>query len=142
MPSHPCHGYHRLAEDVFQKTGWAFSHHSAHQCCKAAGIRAKARKHRYTPPGEECIKFANEVNGCWNAAAPLQIVVSDMTMFKVGATSWKWTFLLDTFNNDILAHSVTSVAGSNKPYYHCLEVLKSLMDKREEKTPRVVLHTD
>lgn len=116
---HPSHGYHRLVNDVFQETGRVFSHHLAHQCCKAAGIRSKARKYRYKPPGEESIKFPNEVQGHWNAAAPLQIVVSDMTEFQVGGTVWEWTILLDTFNNEILAHSATSIRGSNKPYYHC-----------------------
>jgi transposase InsO family protein len=139
---HPSHGYHRLADDVFQKTGWIFSHHLAHQCCKAAGIRSKARKYRYHPPGEESTKFANEVRGHWNATAPLQIVVSDMTEFKVGNTSWEWTILLDTFNNEILAHSATSNTGSNKPYYCCLDKLKELMDKREDQTSQVVFHTD
>ena len=139
---HPSHGYHRLANDVFQETGWVFSHHLAHQCCKAAGIRSKARKYRYKPPGEESVQFPNEVRGRWNTAAPLQIVVSDMTEFRVNGVEWEWTILLDTFNNEILAHSVTSTKGSNKPYYHCLDVLKQLMDKREEQTSQVVFHTD
>ena len=95
---HPSHGYHRLANDVFQRTGRVFSHNLAHKCCKAAGIHFKARKYRYQPPGEESTKFANEVHGNWNATAPLQIVVSDMTMFKVGNIYWEWTILLDTFN--------------------------------------------
>ena len=138
----PSHGYHRLALDVFSETGWVFSHNLAHKCCKAAGIRSKARKRRYQRPGEEHILFANEVRGRWNATQPLQLVVSDMTMFKVGNTYWEWTILLDTFNNEILAHSVTSQTGSNKPYYHCLEELKLRMEKREEQTSQVVLHTD
>ena len=139
---HPSHGYHRLANDVFQETGWVFSHHLAHLCCKAAGIRSKARNYRYKPPGEENVKFPNEVRGNWNASAPLQIVVSDMTAFRVGRVEWEWTILLDTFNNEILAHSVTPVKGSNKPYYHCLDVLKKLIQKREEQTSPVVFHTD
>ena len=139
---HPSHGYHRLAHDVFLKTGWVFSHNLAHKCCKAAGIRSKARKGRYKRPGEESILFHNQVRGHWNAAAPLQLVVSDMTTLKVGTTYWEWTILLDTFNNEILAHSVTSQRGSNKPYYHCLEQLKNMMDKREEQTSQVVFHTD
>ena len=139
---HPSHGYHRLADDVFQETGWVFSHHLAHQCCKAAGIHSKARKYRYKSPGEESVKFPNEVRGCWNATAPLQIVVSDMTVLKVNGVEWEWTLLLDTFNNEILAHSVTSTKGSSKPYYHCLEVLKKLVGKREEQTSPVVFHTD
>ena len=139
---HPSHGYHRLANDVFQETGWVFSHHLAHQCCKAAGIRSKARKYRYKLPGEESIYFPNEVRGRWNANAPLQILVSDMTAFRANGIEWEWTILLDTFNNEILAHSVTSSKGSNKPYYDCLDVLKQLMDKREEQTSQVVFHTD
>ena len=91
---HPSHGYHRLANDVFQETGWVFSHHLAHQCCKAAGIRSKARKYRYKPPGEESIYFPNEVRGRWNANAPLQILVSDMTAFRANGIEWEWTILL------------------------------------------------
>ena len=98
---HPSHGYHRLADDVFQETGWVFSHHLAHQCCKAAGIRSKARKYRHKSPGEESVKFPNEVRGCWNATAPLQIMVSDMTEFRVNGTVWEWTLLLDTFNKNL-----------------------------------------
>lgn len=101
----PSHGYHRLAKDVFQETGRAFSHHLAHQCCKVAGIRSKARKYHYHPPGDESIKFTNEVKGHWNATEPLQIVVSDMTVFKVEATFWEWTLLTDTFNTTALKPS-------------------------------------
>ena len=65
-----------------------------------------------------------------------------MTILKVRRTYWKWTLLLDTFNNEILAHSVSSQAGSNKPYYHCLDALKSLMEKREGQNTEVIFHTD
>ena len=55
---HPSHGYHMLADDVFQETGWVFSHNLAHKCCKEAGIRSEARKYRYKKKeGEEHIKF-------------------------------------------------------------------------------------
>ena len=141
---HPSHGYHMLADDVFQATGWIFSHNLAHKCCKQAGIHSKARKYRYKKKeGEEHIQFPNEVNGNWNATGPIQIVVSDMTIFKNKGRNWEWTLLVDTFNNEILAHQATPVTGSNKPYYYCLDVLKKLVGKKnEEQTPQVVLHTD
>ena len=139
---YPSHGYHRLADDVFDETGWIFSHNLAHKCCKAAGIHSKARKYRYKKPGEENVKFQNLVNGNWNAAKPLEIVVSDMTMFKHKGVPWEWTLMVDTFNNEILAHQATCVPGSNKPYYHCLEHLKHLIKGKEERTPQVVFHTD
>ena len=141
---HPSHGYHMLADDVFQCTGWVFSHNLAHKCCKEAGIHSKARKYRYKKKdAEENVEFPNEVNGNWNATGPIQIVVSDMTIFKNKGKNWEWTLLVDTFNNEILAHQATPVSGSNKPYYHCLEVLKKLAGKKnEEQTPQVVLYTD
>ena len=141
---HPSHGYHMLADDVFQVTGWVFSHNLAHKCCKEAGIHSKARKYRYKKKdAEENVEFPNEVNGNWNATGPLQIVTSDMTIFKNRGRNWEWTLLVDTFNNEILAHQATPITGSNKPYYHCLEVLKKLAGKKnEEQTPQVVLHTD
>ena len=141
---HPSHGYHMLADDVFQATGWVFSHNLAHKCCKYAGIQSKARKYRYKKKDdEENVEFPNEVNGNWNATGPIQIVVSDMTVFKNKGRNWEWTLLVDTFNNEILAHQATPVQGNTKPYYHCLEALKKLAGKKnEEQTPQVVLHTD
>ena len=141
---HPSHGYHMLADDVFQATGWLFSHNLAHKCCKYAGIHSKARKYHYKKKNaEENVEFPNEVKGNWNATGPVQIVVSDMTIFKNKGKNWEWTLLVDTFNNEILAHQATPIQGSNKPYYHCLEVLKKLAGKKnEEQTPQVVLHTD
>lgn len=62
---HPSLGYHRLARNIFHNTGWVFSDNLAHKCCKAAGIRSKARKCRYRPPGEESIKNENLVKGHW-----------------------------------------------------------------------------
>ena len=139
---HPSYGYHRLAINVFQATGWVFSHNLAHKCCKAAGIKSKARKGKYRSPGEESIRFANVVSGHWNARAPLQIVASDMTMFKNKGKWWEWTLLIDTFNNEILDHSPSQIPGDNKPYYKCLDTLNRLAGKKEEQKPQVVFHTD
>ncbi len=139
---HPSHGYHRLAKDVFDETGWVFSDLLAHKCCKNARIRSKARKYTYRRPGEESTIFPNTVGGRWNATRPVEIVVSDMTTLKVRKKNWEWTLLLDTFNNEILAHSVTEIPGSNKPYYDCLAVLNTLAGKKEEQKPQVVFHTD
>lgn len=138
----PSLGYHRLAHNIFQETGWVFSDNLAHKCCKAAGIHSKARKYCYKKPGEESEKFENLVHGCWNATAPMQIVVSDMTVLKNKGKPFEWTILLDTFNNEILAHSISAIPGDNKPYYCCLEVLKRLAGKNKEQTPPVVFHSD
>lgn len=61
-----------------------------------------------------------------------------MTCIKHKGIRWEWTYLLDVFNNEIIASSVTNKVGSNLPYYHCLE---TLIEKKEQTYP-VTLHTD
>lgn len=78
------------------------------------------------------------MKGHWNACEPMSLVVSDMTCVMHKGLRYEWTILLDTFNNEILAHAL-SRNGDNAPYYHCLEALKqkSLLLNRT-----VTLHTD
>lgn len=136
---HKAWGYHRLAMGIRTTVDWSFSDNLAHQCCKAAGIHSKARKYRYRKPGTEHVKYENLVHGCWNATEPMQIVVSDMTCFFHRGKRYEWTLFLDTYNNEIISHSVSTQLGDNKPYYHCLDGLLRKMGKR---SPPVILHTD
>lgn len=139
---HPSYGYRRLAKSISNLTDFKFSDNLVHKCCMLDGIHSKARKCTCKKYGHESLKFPNKVKGNWNAERPLQIVVSDMTMFKNKGRRWEWTILLDTFNNEILAHQATPIVGSSKPYYYCLDQLKQLIRKREEQTVPVVFHTD
>lgn len=139
---HPSYGYHRLAKVISSFTDFKFSDNLVHKCCITEGIYSKARKCKYKKHGNESLKFPNKIKGNWNAERPLQIVVSDMTMFKNKGKRWEWTILLDTFNNEILAHQATPVVGSSKPYYYCLERLKKIITQRKEQTVPVVFHTD
>ena len=65
-----------------------------------------------------------------------------MTMFKCNNKWYEWTLLIDTFNNEILAHSVSSRPGDSKPYYHCLNVLYALSQKRKKQSSPITYHTD
>lgn len=140
--AHPSRGYHRLAKDVFRQTGWIFSDNLAHKCCKLGGIHSAARRYTYRKPGAESVKFENVVHGRWNAKRPLDIVVSDMTVLKSKGQLWEWTLMLDTFNNEIIAHSVSSKAGDSRPYYRCLDKLKELVQQKKEQKDPTILHTD
>ena len=115
--SMPSHGDHRLARDVSLETGWVFSHNLAHKCCKAAGIHSRARKGRYRRTGEESIVFPNRVKGHWNAAAPLQLVVSDIKLERLtgnGPSSWipsttrSW-LTVSHLKGEAISHSTTAL---------------------------------
>lgn len=138
---HSTYGYHNLAKHIRQETGWIFSDNLAHKCCKAAGIRSKARKtYRYRNPGHESVKYPNRVRGKWNASKPIELVVSDMTVLKNKyGGKYEWTYILDTYNNEIIASSVSRREGDPKPYYDCLNIL---VKKAKEQTHPVILHTD
>ena len=139
---HKVMGYHALAKNVRKDTGRVFSDNLAHKCCKAANILSKARPRKYRKPGEESLKYENLVQGQWGATKPLELVVSDMTGISHRGKQYEWTLFLDTYNNEIIAQSLSSQRGDNKPYYTCLEVLKRKVGKKKEKTAPVVLHTD
>jgi len=139
---HPSHGYHRLCIDILKSTGWKVSHNLVHKCCKAAGIKSKAKHYNYKKKGTESHIYPNLIKGNWNASGPLQVVVSDMTRIKTKYYTWEWTLVVDTFNNEILTHSVTPCVNSNKTYYDCLEGLMNIVGKKEEQNNPVILHTD
>ena len=135
----PSYGYHRLASVVRLETGWIFSDNLAHKCCKHAHIRSKARHYRHKTPGTEHLLYPNKVNGNWNAQRPLELVVSDMTCLRHKGKLHEWVYVLDTFNNEIVSHSLARQQGDTQPYYACLE---GLIQKLDEQICQVVLHTD
>lgn len=133
------YGYHRLAAVVRRETGLLFSDNLAHKCCKYSGIHSKARHYKYHKAGKENIIYPNLIRNHWDAKHPLEIVVSDMTCLKHKGRQYEWTYLLDTYNNEILSHHLTSRPGDRRPYFSCLKDLKK---KIEEQTTPLVLHTD
>lgn len=139
---HRSYGYHRLAGEIRDNTGWLFSDNLAHKCCKATSIQSKAKRYKYKKPGEESIIYPNLVRNCWNATRPLELVVSDMTCIRNNGKLYEWTLFVDTFNNEIIAHSLSSYPGDPLPYFNCLDDLKRQLRKMKEKTASLVLHTD
>ncbi len=133
------YGYHRLAAIIRRETNWIFSDNLAHKCCKNVGIKSKAKHYQYRKSGEEHIVYPNQIRGNWNASKPLEIVVSDMTNIKYKGENYEWTYLLDTYNNEIISHHLSKRQGDRKPYFDCLNDLKQKIE--EQKTP-TVLHTD
>lgn len=137
---HKTYGYHNLSQVIRNETGWIFSDNLAHKCCKEAGIRSTARKTYHYNKGKESVKFPNKVCGNWNASRPMEIVVSDMTVLKTkNQGRVEWTYILDTYNNEIIASSLAKREGDVKPYFNCLN---TLVEKSKEQTSPITLHTD
>lgn len=138
---HCSYGYHRLAALVRNETGWLFSDNLAHKCCKFAGIHAKVKHYNWKRPllGQEHKNFPNLIRGRWNACKPLEIIASDMTILRHKGIKYEWTYMLDTFNNEIIASYISDIPGDRRPYFKCLA---DLCKKTKEQKEPVILHTD
>jgi len=136
---HRSYGYHRLAAVVRRETGWLFSDNLAHKCCKYEGIKSRTNHYHWNRPKEEHITYKNLVAGKWNATRPLELVSSDMTMLSHKGKRYEWTYILDTFNNEIISSHLSNKCGDIVPYYACLD---DLIQKTKEQKEPITLHTD
>ncbi len=136
---HRSYGYRTIAQTIRDQHGWMISDLLVHKCAKHLGIRSWARHYQFRKPGHERVDYKNQVAGKWTATRPLEIVVSDMTLIKNKGIPYEWTYILDTFNNEIIASSLSSKKGDPKTYYNCLDQLIQQIKGAESPT---ILHTD
>ncbi len=138
---HRAYGYHAIASALREKTELEFSDNLIHKICKFNCLQSKSNHYKWKRTGSEHTVFNNKIKGNWNAIHPLGIVVSDMTEIKYRNRRVEWTYILDTFNNSIIASSYSFFRGDPKPYYDCLEQLKQII-KNEEIAAPIYYHTD
>lgn len=136
---HKSYGYHRIAAVIRNTTGWIITDNLVHKCCKDLNVKSRIKHYKYKKTGEEHLKYPNIINRHWNATRPLELVVSDMTCINHRGKLYEWTYVLDTFNNEIISSHISSTTGDRRPYFACLEDLKKKIE--EQKAP-IVLHTD
>jgi len=138
---HPSYGYRDLAAVILTRTGWKLSALTVHKACKGLGIKSKADHYHWKKVGEEHLIYKNIVQGHWNAKAPLEIVVTDMTFLRHRGIAYEWTYVLDTYSNSIIASSISAKRGDARPYYSCLNQLFNLIKKEEYQEP-IIFHSD
>ena len=138
---HPSYGYHIIASEIRNKTGWIISDNLVHKCCKIAHIKSKTRHYQYRKPGGEHIVYENKIKGNWKTTRPLEKIVSDMTVIAHRGILYEWTYFLDVYNNSIIAWDITAKPGDIKPYYTCRNKLLEIIKKEELQTP-LYFHTD
>lgn len=137
---YPSHGYRWLNAKIRLDTGLIMSDPYAHKCCKAAGIKSKARHYRYRKPGAPGRIFPNLLMSELCINGPLQCVVSDMTAFYVKGIYYELTLYMDLWNNEIISHSLSSRRGDRMTY---ISGLKDLLEvKKQHPEFSMILHSD
>lgn len=138
---HPSHGYRWINAFIRNKYGIVWTDNYVHRLCKYEGIRSQGKHYRWKKPGEEQCKFNNLVwNGWKYLSKPFEVIVSDMTAFKVKGTYWELTLYFDAWNKEIIGYGLASRKGSISSYYDGLnQVLSKIKDQTSD---LVILHTD
>lgn len=55
-----------------------------------------------------------------------------MTIIRQNNILYRWTYILDTFNNEIISHHLSTREGDRNPYYQCLEDLKEKVKEHQQ----------
>lgn len=140
----PSYGYHRINAIIRRETGWIVSDNLVHKVCKLLNIKSKTRHYKYKNPGEESIKYSNQICGNWNTTRPFEKIVSDTTTFWFRKRKYDWTFYLDVFNNEIVGYDVRDSMHGNGIINH-REALNDMLNnkiKRGYKELETIVHTD
>ena len=139
---HPSHGYRWINAYARNKYGIIWSDNHVHLCCKYEGIRSKGKHYQWKKPEEEHQKFNNLVwNGWKHLSRPFEVIVSDMTTFKVKGIYYELTMYFDAWNKEIVGYGLVSRKGNIKSYYDGLnQVLTKIKEEKIEEP--IILHTD
>lgn len=137
---YPSHGYRWLNAKIRLDTGAVMSDPYAHKCCKAIGVKSKSKHYKYRKPGNPFRIYPNLLLAELQIDRPLQCVVSDMTAFYVKGVYYELTLYMDLWNNEILAHALSSRRGDRMTYLSGLNDLIEL--KKQYPQYKLILHSD
>ena len=140
----PSYGYRRINAVIKREIGWIVSDNLVHKVCKILNIKSKAKHYKYKKPGEESIKYSNQICGNWNTSRPFEKIVSDTTKIWFKRKPYDWTFYLDIFNNEIVGYDVRESMYGNGIVNHKEAVNNMLKNKikRGYKGLETIIHTD
>ena len=136
----PSHGYRWLNAKIKLDKGILFSDPYAHKCCKIAGIKSVSKHYRYKKPGDPFRTYPNLLLVGVCITGPMECVVSDMTAFYVNGTYYELTLYMDLWNDELIAHALSSRRGDRMTYLNGLQDV--LAFKKQYPEQKLILHSD
>lgn len=144
---YPSHGYRWLNAKIRLDLGVVYTDNYAFKCCHYLGIKSRAKHakgiiNRYIRGTEvkEEKKYDNLLLEGLSPTAPNEVIVSDMTAFKVKGMYYELALYVDLYNNEIVTYSLTCVRGNREIYFNGLKDI--IQKKKEYSNLNLVLHTD
>ena len=139
---HKAHGYRWINAVLRNKYGIIFTNNYVHRLCKYADIKYQGKHYQWKKPDEEHEKFKNLVwNGWKYLTRPFEVIVSDMTVFKVKGIYYELTMYFDAWNKEIVGYGLVSRKGDIRSYYDGLNQILNKIKEEQIEEP-IILHTD
>ena len=136
----PSHGYRWLNAKIRLDKGIVFSDPYAHKCCKIAGIKSRSKHYKYKKVGDPSRIYPNLLLAGINITGSMECVVSDMTAFYVEGTYYELTLYMDLWNDELIAHALSSNRGDRMTYLAGLQDV--LAFKKQYPNQKLILHSD
>lgn len=133
------YGYRRMKVAIEQKTGTVVNKKRIARIQKVLGLQARIRRRRFRyPPIQSAIEVpkANLLDRDFQAQAPNEKWVTDITYIQKGSIRLYLSAILDLFNKEIIAYRISDSVAL--PF-----VLETFRDAFERQKPiRVLIHSD
>ncbi len=137
---HSTHGYRWTAAYIRLNKCIQVCDNYVYKCYRILGLQAQTKHKVHYKPRKEKDKYPNLIYSTWETVdRPLQVVVSDMTAFKIGYMLIEVTFYFDVFTKEILTYQVADRRGSRWQY---IKGLEEIITQVKGVTLPLILHTD
>ena len=137
---HSTHGYRWVAAYLRINEHGTACDNMVYKCFHFLGISAQTRHRVHSKPRKIKDRYPNLIFSTWDTVdRPRQVIVSDMTAFRILWMYLEVTFYFDVFTKEIVAHRCGERRGDRNQYLDGLEDVKDLL---KGQTAPCVLHTD
>lgn len=137
---HPTHGYRWTAAFIRINMQMVISDNYAYKCFSYLGIKAETKHRVHYKPRKIRDLYPNLIFTTWETVdRPRQVIVSDMTAFRIRFYYFEVTFYFDVFTKEILTAKVADKRGSRDQY---IDGLADVVDLLKGSAEPVILHTD
>ena len=131
------YGYRRVHITLLQQ-GTLLNHKTTQKLMKSMGLKGKQRKHKYRSyKGEVGKVSANILNRQFEAQKPFEKLVTDVTEFHVCNEKVYLSPVMDLFNREIVAHSI-----SRSPSFAQTKVMLEQLFEKLPKEATPLMHSD
>lgn len=138
--AHCSHGYRWTAAYIRLEYGYTCGDNYIYKCFRYLGISAETKHKIHSRRRIIKDRYPNLIFTTWDTVdRPRQVIVADMTAFRISYYYFEVTFYFDVFTKEILTYRVADRRGSRWQYINGLEDVVKLLKNCTEPT---VIHTD